>query len=211
MDLVKIGFLVKADGLEKANREVDALLAKMDQLGKKPPVSIPEPKTPKGGGNGGGKGGGNGGGKGGGNGGGKGGVDAVTKAMEKQVLVAKGLNSGLDKGTATSIAQFQLLGASVDQVNTQLNQLQNNKAVLQQRKDTELLTKEQQKYQEQQAKLVQDTVTHYEKLSNKSLGGGILDSIEQQNKGIEELRKKYQAEAKEANEKAESVIKAQEK
>ena len=34
MDLVKIGFLVKADGLKDANTQVDQLLTKVDKIGK---------------------------------------------------------------------------------------------------------------------------------------------------------------------------------
>ena len=41
-----VGFLIKADGLKEANKQVDNLLAKIDQVGKKPLV-IQEPKTPK--------------------------------------------------------------------------------------------------------------------------------------------------------------------
>ena len=81
MDLVKIGFLIKADGLVKANKEIDALLAKADKLNNL------------------------GGGAGGGTGSGSGGkqrnqnkpskeIDKTTKALEKQKIIGDYVSQG---------------------------------------------------------------------------------------------------------------------
>ena len=184
MDLVKIGFLVKADGLKDANTEVDKLLDKVDNIGTKgkkassdfessqKKVKDSTQQVTKE-------------------------VDKTSKALEKQKIIGDYLGKGLDKTTATSIASFKQLGATVSQTNEYISNQLNNKGLEQTRKELTQLGKEQQKQQEQQAKLVQDTVTQYEKLSNKSLGGGILDSIEQQNKGLDELKKQYKDQEKE--------------
>ncbi len=103
MDLVKIGFLIKADGLVKANKEIDALLAKADKLN-------------------------NLGGAGGGTGSGSGGkqrnqnnpakeIDKTTKALEKQKIIGDYVSQGLDKSTATTLANFKQLGASTKDLN----------------------------------------------------------------------------------------------
>ena len=42
MDLVKIGFLIKADGLKDANTEVEKLLTKVDKVGKQGKQSATE-------------------------------------------------------------------------------------------------------------------------------------------------------------------------
>lgn len=191
MDLVKIGFQINANGLKDANTEVDKLLDKVDNIGTKGKKASSEfvdgqkkvkdsaqQVTKE--------------------------VDKTSKALEKQKIIGDYLGKGLDKTTATSIASFKQLGATVSQTNEYISNQLNNKGLEQTRKELTQLGKEQQKQQEQQAKLVQDTVTQYEKLSNKSLGGGILDSIEQQNKGLEELKKQYQEEVKEANKKADA-------
>lgn len=184
MDLVKIGFQINANGLKDANTEVDKLLDKVDNIGTKgkkassdfessqKKVKDSTQQVTKE-------------------------VDKTSKALEKQKIIGDYLGKGLDKTTATSIASFKQLGATVSQTNEYISNQLNNKGLEQTRKELTQLGKEQQKQQEQQAKLVQDTVTQYEKLSNKSLGGGILDSIEQQNKGLEELKKQYRDQEKE--------------
>jgi len=191
MDLVKIGFQINANGLKDANTEVDKLLDKVDNIGTKgkkassdfessqKKVKDSTQQVTKE-------------------------VDKTSKALEKQKIIGDYLGKGLDKTTATSIASFKQLGATVSQTNEYISNQLNNKGLEQTRKDLAQLSKEQQKQQEQQAKLVQDTVTQYEKLSNKSLGGGILDSIEQQNKGLEELKKQYRDQEKEAKKKADA-------
>lgn len=174
MDLVKIGFLVKADGLKDANTQVDQLLTKVDKIGKggkqaatefdnsqKKVASTTKKVTKE--------------------------VDATTKALEKQKLVGDYLGKGLDKTTANSIASFKQLGASTEQINQQLNQLGKNGALVQQQKQAAALTKEQEKHQEQ----VKKVLTQYEGFSSKSLGGGIIDSIDKQNKGLQDLNKEY--------------------
>lgn len=193
MDLVKIGFQINANGLKDANKELDNLLAKADKLNAL----------------------GSGGGQGGGSGGSgtssrtkklKDETNAADKMIQKQQTINQ-LLPYMDKGVANLASSFWLVSKEAKSFNKFLDIMGEQDAIVKQKKQTEALVKEQQK----QTKAVQSTIAQYEGLSNKSLGGGILDQIEQQNKGLEELRKQYQAEAKEADKKAESVIKAQEK
>lgn len=198
MDLVKIGFQINANGLKDANKEVDKLLDKVDNIGTKgkkassdfessqKKVKDSTQQVAKE-------------------------VDKTSKALEKQKIIGDYLGKGLDKTTATSIASFKQLGATVSQTNEYISKQLNNKGLEQTRKDLAQLGKEQQKQQEQQAKLVQDTVTQYEKLSNKSLGGGIIDSIEQQNKGLEELKKQYRSQEKEQQKALDDIETARQK
>ena len=198
MDLVKIGFQINANGLKDANTEVDNLLNKVDNIGTKgkkassdfessqKKVKASTQQVTKE-------------------------VDKTSKALEKQRIIGDYLGKGLDKTTATSIASFKQLGATVSQTNEFISNQLNNKGLEQTRKELAQLGKEQQKQQEQQAKLVQDTVTQYEKLSNKSLGGGILDSIEQQNKGLEELKKQYRSQEKEQQKALDDIETARQK
>ena len=198
MDLVKIGFQINANGLKDANTEVDKLLDKVDNIGTKgkkassdfessqKKVKDSTQQVTKE-------------------------VDKTSKALEKQKIIGDYLGKGLDKTTATSIASFKQLGATVSQTNEYISKQLNNKGLEQTRKELTQLGKEQQKQQEQQAKLVQDTVTQYEKLSNKSLGGGILDSIEQQNKGLEELKKQYRDQEKEQQKALDDIETARQK
>lgn len=198
MDLVKIGFQINANGLKDANKEVDKLLGKVDNIGTKgkkassdfessqKKIRDSSQQVTKE-------------------------VDKTSKALEKQRLIGDYLGKGLDKTTASAIASFKQLGATSSQTNGFIESLLNNKGLEQTRKDLAQLGKEQQKQQEQQAKLVQDTVTQYEKLSNKSLGGGILDSIEQQNKGLEELKKQYRSQEKEQQKALDDIETARQK
>lgn len=198
MDLVKIGFQINANGLKDANTEVDKLLNKVDNIGTKgkkassdfessqKKVKDSTQQVTKE-------------------------VDKTSKALEKQRIIGDYLGKGLDKTTATSIASFKQLGATVSQTNEFISNQLNNKGLEQTRKELAQLSKEQQKQQEQQAKLVQDTVTQYEKLSNKSLGGGVLDSIEQQNKGLEELKKQYRSQEKEQQKALDDIETARQK
>lgn len=198
MDLVKIGFQINANGLKDANAEVDKLLDKVDNIGTKGKKASSEfvdgQKKVKGSTQQVAK-----------------EVDKTSKALEKQKIIGDYLGKGLDKTTATSIASFKQLGATVSQTNEYISNQLNNKGLEQTRKDLAQLGKEQQKQQEQQAKLVQDTVAQYEKLSNKSLGGGILDSIEQQNKGLEELKKQYRSQEKEQQKALDDIETARQK
>lgn len=198
MDLVKIGFQINANGLKDANTEVDKLLDKVDNIGTKGKKASSEfvdgQKKVKGSTQQVAK-----------------EVDKTSKALEKQKIIGDYLGKGLDKTTATSIASFKQLGATVSQTNEYISNQLNNKGLEQTRKDLAQLGKEQQKQQEQQAKLVQDTVAQYEKLSNKSLGGGILDSIEQQNKGLEELKKQYRDQEKEQQKALDDIETARQK
>lgn len=176
MDIVKIGFVIQAGGLEKANKEVDALLDKVGKIStegkksasdfensqKKMQTSNRELGKE---------------------------VDKTSRALEKQRIIGDYLGKGLDKSTATSLANFKLMGASVEQLNKQTNTLLNNKGLVQTQKDLAQL----QKQQEQNAKIVQSTVSQYEKLSSKGLGGGILDTIDKQNKGLNQLNSYYKS------------------
>ena len=46
--------------------------------------------------------------------------------------------------------------------------------------------------QNKQNKTVSETVAKYERLSSKSLGGGVLDQVDKQNKSLSDMRKYYQ-------------------
>lgn len=194
MDLVKIGFQINANGLKDANTEVDKLLDKVDNIGTKGKKASSDFESSQ-----------------------KKVQDSVkktekvsTSASDKMIQKQQTINQLLpymDKGVANLASSFWLASKEAQSFNKFLDIMGEQDAIVKQKKQTEALVKEQQK----QTKAVQSTIAQYEGLSNKSLSGGILDSIEQQNKGIEELRKQYQAEEKEANKKAESVTKAQEK
>ena len=167
VDIVSIGYEINAKGLEKANKEVDALHAKIDKLGKSKAVDAKATVNTKQQ---------------------VASLDATTKALEKQALVGQYLGKGFDKSTATSIASFKMLGATVDQTNSQLNQLVQNKGLVKTQKDLEALNKQQQKAQEQ----AKATQLQYQKLSHQSFGGGVLSAVDQQNKALVDMRKHYQ-------------------
>src|SRR5574344_1846354 len=189
MDLVKIGFLIQTNGLEKANKEVDSLLDKTSKIGTVSKKAAADAETSqkkvkkatdnntKA-------------------------VERTTKALEKQKIIGDYLGKGLDKTTATTVANFKQLGASVSETSTMLDTLANNKGILQTRKDIEAANKAQQEH----AKLVDQTIGKYRQLSSKSLGGGILDTIEQENKGLQDLRKHY-ASLEKQQEKNLSIVK----
>ena len=163
MDLVHIGFKVDAKGLKEANNEVDSLLGKVDQIGTKGKKSASEfensqKKVVKE-------------------------VDKTTKALEKQKLIGEYLGKGLDKATASAIASFRQLGGTTSQVNQLMSTFSNNKGLIETQKGLERLSKE----QEKQAQAVKNTLAQYEKMSSKSFGGGILDAVEKQNKGLQDL------------------------
>lgn len=175
MDLVHIGFKVDAKGLKEANNEVDSLLGKVDQIGTKGKKSASEfensqKKVVKE-------------------------VDKTSKALERQQIIGDYLGKGLDKTTASAIAGFKQLGATSAQTNSFIESLVNNKGLDQTRKDLEKLSKE----QEKQAQAIKTTLAQYEKMSSKSFGGGILDAVEKQNKGVQDLNNYYkQLEAEQA-------------
>ena len=183
MDLVKIGFIVTANGLKEANAEVDKLLTKVDTIGTKSKKSSSEfensqkkikkttedstkandTNTKS--------------------------IDRTTKALERQKLIDESLGKGLDKTTSSTIASFKQLGATSSQTNSFIESLINNKGLDQTRKDLEKLAKE----QEKQAEAVKKTVSSYEALSSKTLGGGVLDQVEKQNKALLDMRKHYES------------------
>lgn len=169
MDLVKIGFLIKADGLKDANTEVEKLLTKVDKVGKQGKKAATEfedgQKTISKE------------------------VDKTSKALERQRIIGDYLGKGLDKTTSSAIASFKQLGATSAQTNSFIESLVNNKGLDQTRKDLEKLAKEQAK----QEQAVKKTIESYERLSSKSLGGGILSQIEKQNKGVQDLNRYYKS------------------
>lgn len=122
MDLVKIGFLIKADGLDKANKDVDGLLDKIDTLNKRK-VNI---------------------------GGGSGTPKAVTqyqaistaadKMLEKQKTLSQ-LLPYMDKQTANLAAGFWMVSKEANQFNAFLDMIANNKALDTQRKEAEATAK----------------------------------------------------------------------
>lgn len=132
MDLVHIGFVVKPEGLKEANTQVNKLLDKVEQVGTKGKKSASEfensqkkvkassEQATKG-------------------------VDKTTKALEKQRLIGDYLGKGLDKTTASTVAGFKQLGASVSETSEMLGNLANQKGILQARKDLDMLAKQQAK------------------------------------------------------------------
>ncbi len=174
MDLVKIGFLVTATGLKDANKQVDDLLTRVDSIGTKGKKNAADfessqkkiKDSTKGTASE---------------------VDKTTKALERQRLIGEYLGQGLDKTTASAIASFRQLGGTTAQVNSLMQSLASNKGLVQAQKDTVALARQ----QAAQAKAVQETVNQYERLSRTSLGGGILDSINRQNKGLQQLNNQY--------------------
>ena len=144
MDLVKIGFLIQTSGLEKANKEVDSLLDKTGKIGTVSKKSATEvessqkkakkateettkavekntkavekgnkeaDKAKKA-------------------------AERTTQALEKQKIVGEYLAKGLDKSTATSLANFRQLKASVIDTNTMFTLLGNNSALNKANKQT---------------------------------------------------------------------------
>lgn len=120
MDLVKIGFQISADGLAKANKELDALLAKADKLNNMP-VGV---------------------------GGGKGGgkprpqvkpssdpeLDALERKrkaiIELESLKTKYINQGFGKGASTQLAKMEISGADTATLNKYQQALSATKASL---------------------------------------------------------------------------------
>ena len=204
MDLVKIGFLIKADGLVKANKEIDALLAKADKLN-------------------------NLGGAGGGTGSGSGGkprnqnkpakeIDKTTKALEKQKIIGDYVSQGLDKSTATTLANFKQLGASTKDLNKMFAQLGNIKSLEQANKAVKDLAKAQKQAQkdiEKQEKALESArqkrlsaeQKEYQKTQEQA-----KKSIKQQEQQLEASRqKKLSAEQKAYQKTQEEAKKLQQK
>lgn len=122
MDLVNIGFIVHADSLKEANQQLDQLLTKAEKLGKRGKQSGEEAAK--------------------GQDSNRKAVDRVTQAMEKQVIISQLLNKGIDKGTATTLANFKLMGASLEQMKAQFAQIKSNDAFVQATKDAQRLREE---------------------------------------------------------------------
>ena len=132
MDLVKIGFVVSANGLKDANTEVDKLLNRVDKIGsgskknasdfensQKRIKDSSKSTTNE--------------------------IDKTTKALERQRLIGDYLAKGLDRATATAIANFKQLGGTTSQVNDLMTALANNKGIIQAQKDVVNLARNQAK------------------------------------------------------------------
>ena len=135
MDLVKIGFMIQADGLKDAETRVDNLLKKVDELGKKK-VNIPS--------------GGSGSGSSPSSSAGTGGNNLKTsERMIKQQQLLASLLPTLDRQTAALVARFQLASDSVAELNKFMTLLGNNQAIVKQQQEAAKLVKEQQKLAEE--------------------------------------------------------------
>ncbi len=146
MDLVKIGFLIKADGLKDANTEVEKLLNRVDKIGTSSKKNASEfensqkkikkttedstkatdnntkandAKTKA--------------------------VERTTKALERQRLIGEYLGQGLDKTTASAIASFKQLGGTTQQISTLMASLANHQGLVQAQKDAAKLARDQAK------------------------------------------------------------------
>lgn len=119
MDLVKIGFLIQTDGLAKANKEVDALLTKVDQLGKKPVSAGNTQKATAQ-------------------------YQAVNTAADRMIEKQKTLSQLLpymDKQTANLASGFWLVSKEANAFNGFLDLITKNKALDLKRKEEEALAK----------------------------------------------------------------------
>lgn len=179
MDLVKIGFLIKADGLKDANTEVEKLLTKVDKVGKQGKQSATEfessqkkikessqQATKE--------------------------VDKTSKALEKQRLIGDYLSKGLDKTTASIMANFKMLGAKTTDLDKMFTQLGKNKGAVELNKKVEKLQKE------------------YEAISKasvKRLGGGILDQVGYQEQDLKDLNNQYRRAEQQVKQHAQNIYK----
>lgn len=128
MSFISVGYDIQARGLVEANKQIDSLLAKVASLSGQrvtPSFNLGSSISRQ-----------------------TAGINSVTKAMEKQRIMYDYMLGGMQKGTASTLASFSLLGASIKDINTYTKQLANNKALDEQRKAAEKLAREQQKAQE---------------------------------------------------------------
>ena len=168
MDLVHIGYKIDATGIQEANKQVDALLSKTDKLNR---ANVKVGGT---------------------------GFSQTTKSvkdtsssLDRMIERQKTLSSLLpymDKSMANLSSTFWMASKEVNSFNKYLDLLENNKAIVTQKKQAEALAQAQAKAAEQ----VKTTISSYEMLSNKSFGGGVLDQVEKQNKSLSDMRKHYQ-------------------
>ena len=144
MDLVKIGFIVKADGLKDANTQVDTLLAKVDNIGTKGKKSASEFEA---------------------------GqkkvrdssketantfVSSADKMIKRQEALTKYLPL-MDKQTASLAASFSVASNEISKMDKFLGLVSKNKAIEQAKKDSELLAKTQQKQEQDYARALQQS------------------------------------------------------
>lgn len=161
MDLVKIGFLIEANGLEKANKEVDALLAKAARLkglgggvgtgrGSSPSTGSSPPSV----------------------GAGAGQAAQAGKSSEKlirqQELLAQFLPL-MDKHTASLAAKFKALSDSTAEFNRYLTLVGSNKSFLKQQEAAEKLIASNKKLQEQAEKDRQKALSKEQQNYQKSM------------------------------------------
>ena len=175
-DLVDIGFVVNAKGLKEAEKAIDALLKKVDKLNTTE-VGVGSKTSTKGGSS-------------------KGAdkaekeSDRVTKAMERQRIVAEYLAKGYDKSTASAMATFKQMGASTAQIEQQLSQLGKNKGILQLQQDL---------------KNTQQLFENISRNSTRRMGGGILDGIGFQEQDLKNLNNSLRELEREAKERTDRI------
>lgn len=179
MDLVKIGFIVSANGLKEANTEVNKLLDKVNSVGVKGKKAASEFETSqkkikdstqqasKE-------------------------VDKTTKALEKQKIIGDYLGKGLDKTTASIMANFQMLGAKTTDIDKMFTQLGKNKGAVELKKKVEKLQKE---------------YNDISKASVKYLGGGILDQVGYQEQDLKNLNDQYRKAEQKVKEHGQKIYK----
>ena len=179
MDLVKIGFQINANGLKDANKQVDDLLSKVDKIGtqgkksaadfetsqKKVKESSKEAAKE---------------------------VDKTTKALEKQKIIGDYLGKGLDKTTASIMANFKQLGAKSGDLDKMFSQLGKNKGIIELKKNAEKVQKE---YRD------------LSKSSVKWMGGGILDKIGYQQQDLKDLNAQYREAEQQVKQHAQNIYK----
>lgn len=144
MDIVKIGFVVRAEGLKDANKEVDTLLAKVDNIGTKGKRSASEFEA---------------------------GqkkvrdssketantfVSSADKMINRQEALTKYLPL-MDKQTASLAASFSVASNEISKMDKFLGLVSKNKAIEQAKKDSELLAKTQQKQEQDYARALQQS------------------------------------------------------
>ena len=130
MDLVKVGFIVQADGLKDAENQVDRILQKVDQLNKKK-VNIPSGSSPSASGGAGKPASNN-----------SSGLSTSERMLKTQQLLTTLLPT-LDRQTANLVARFQLASNSVAELNQFLTLLGQNQAIVKQQRDAEKLAADQ--------------------------------------------------------------------
>lgn len=214
MDLVKIGFQINANGLKDANKEVDNLLAKVDNIGTKGKKASSDFESSQ-----------------------KKVQDSVkktekvsTSASDKMIQKQQTLNQLLpymDKNTANLASSFWLVSKEAQSFNKYLDLLESNKAIDEQKKQVERLAKEQAKASAseevaRQKRLLADQ-NYYQKVQEQArkTEAKELERLQREEARAESLRQKkllseqnyylrVQEEAKKASAKEQEALKRSE-